>query len=159
MPFPDFPYNGQLVTERKTVERVPLKWFGFVTAAFNAAFLRVSNPAISRSALSASIAATSITAPTLAAGLYLITIYAQATTAATTSSSIAPFVTHVVSGVTVTQLAPFALTANTPTNSASWTFLVRSDALAVIKYGVTYGSVGATAMVYRLDVALAQVPT
>lgn len=153
---PEPPYRSPVVSAKAIMLSVWLKWCELLGRALN------SSPRVlgyvTLSGLHASIAATSFATPVLAAGLYRVSVTIRPSTAATVSSSIIPFLTATQSGQTTTQTPPYALTANDVTVPATWMFFQRIDTNTVLKYGTTYASVGATAMVYQLDAFVEQVP-
>jgi hypothetical protein len=108
--------------------------------------------------LTAAIGLTPFQLGTISAGLYRVTWYARITTAATGSSSLTIHITATDGGVTTTQSGP-ALTGNTTSTVQSGMLLVRADAATAISYSTDYISVGATAMAYRLDLVIDQVPS
>lgn len=101
---------------------------------------------------SASIAATDMTGGTLAAGLYRVSYYLRVTTAEF-GSSIYVTLDWVTGGVTRSR-AGTLVDGSSTANSDTATFLIRSDALAAVRYSTTYG--GAT-LQYALDVLLEEV--
>ena len=153
---PEPPYAAPMIDALKRAERVWLKWFQLVQRAANIAPLVLGT--VSLSGQNASIAATSVaTNGALVGGLYRVSIYARVTTAAGVSSSLAPFVTYVENGIVKTQTGA-ALTANSTAVPGSWPFLVNIDPATVIKYGFTYASNAAGAMVYGSSIAVESVP-
>lgn len=155
MAIPDPPNNSTLVDGLKYAMGVWLKWFGLIQRQMNITPTVIGS--VSLSAKNATIAATSISTAPLASGMYRLSVYARVTTAAGVSSSLTPFITYVESGLTKTQTGG-ALTSNSTTAPGSWTFFARADAQTVLKYGFTYASNAAAAMVYGADVVVEFVP-
>lgn len=97
----------------------------------------------------ASIASTPLQVGTVAKGWYAVTVYARATQAATTSGSVVVTIEHRDDGIAAHQDSP-ALT-NDVAKPLSYTFLVKMDASSPLTFATTYASVGATPLVYKLD--------
>jgi hypothetical protein len=140
-------------SKKLMLPRVWIDWFTALT-------LRVDESALGFAPVelenqNASIGSTSLPLDTLSAGVYRISYYARITTAATTSSSLTVSFGATDSGVGVT-FTGSAITGNTVSTVQSGTFIVRSDQAAPITYATVYASVGATAMVYRLDIVVEQ---
>jgi len=110
-----------------------------------------ASPPVNLESQNASIGLTSLLAS--ASGLYRVHWRFRVRTAATTSSSLLVTVTTTEGAVTVNQ-ASAAYTGNAVDAPQSGTFIVRADASAPIQYATTYASVGATAMLYDLDLFL-----
>ncbi len=105
---------------------------------------------------SATIVATDLSGASVTAGDYRVTWYARITQAATTSSSLIVTLSWTDGGVTPSY-AGSAITGNTVTTVQSDTFLMRSDAVAPIRYATTYVSVGGTPMKYALSLIIERV--
>lgn len=84
-------------------------------------------------------------------GLYRVSYRFRVTQAATTSSSLTFSVTTTDGGVTVTQSSA-AYTGNAVNAPQSGSFIVRCDSQAPLSYAMAFASVGATPMLYDLDV-------
>lgn len=113
--------------------------------------------AVSLTGQSASIAATDLTGGGASAqGLYRLTFYERITRPATTDSSLRVTFGWTDGGVPQTQSSTDLVT-NTTVSHDSGTYLVYSDAVAPITYATTYSTVGATTMLYRVDVTLEQI--
>ncbi len=147
-------YEAMVDTQRRP-SKTFIDWITALVADIDAAPARINVP-VELAGQNASIGVTAIPSESLSAGWYRVTVYARATTAATTSSSLIPTITAIDNGLSVTQSGA-ALTSNSVTLPASWTFFVYSDAASPISYSITYASVGATALVYRIGIVLEQV--
>ena len=84
------------------------------------------------------------------AGRYRVSWYLRVKVAAGTSSSAQLSVTGTDGAGAVTQQGP-ACTGNTATTAQSGSLIVRTDAAAPITFSLAYGSVGAPAMKFDLD--------
>jgi hypothetical protein len=102
---------------------------------------------------SASIATTAVPLGTLAGGIYRVHWYARVTTPATTSSSLTVTISWTDDAIVCTASGA-ALTGNTTTTVQSGTVVLEADRSTAISYATAYASVGATAMVYKLDVTV-----
>lgn len=102
---------------------------------------------------SASIGTTAIPTSSLVAGLYLVMAFTRVTTAATTSSSLQVDITATDDSVSYTQTGT-AITGNTTSTTGRDFFFLSVDGASPVSYSTTYASVGATSMVYKLDLAL-----
>jgi hypothetical protein len=100
----------------------------------------------------ASIAATDLI-PVPATGLYRITYRIRVTQAATVSSSILLTLSATDGGVACA-MATAAYVGNVTNAPQTGTLLLRTDAGSPITYATTYASVGATAMVYEIDLVV-----
>lgn len=129
-------------------------WFGVLPATLDSICNRRNT--VSLTAQAASIGATDFSGGLVKAGLYRVSYYARITRAATTSSTLTVTLGWTDGGVAQNQ-AGTAMTGNTTATSQSGTCLIRSDAGAAITYTTTYGSVGATTMLYSLDSSIEQV--
>lgn len=105
---------------------------------------------ISLSAQSAAIPATPMPLGTTAAGLYRVAWTFRITTAATVSSSLTVTIQYTDGSVSCQQVGA-GVTGNATNTVQSGVILLRSDTAAAINYAVSYASVGATSMVYKLD--------
>jgi len=155
VPFVSAPLNPReaIVDERRRPTRSFIEWATSLIEDVDAAPARVIRASVTGQI--ASIGATPLATAALAEGWYRVTVYARVTTAAATSSSLIPTITHTDSGISCSQSGD-AMTSNVATLPKSWTFLVYSDGAAPISYSTTYASVGVPAMAYRLDVILEQ---
>jgi hypothetical protein len=123
--------------------------------AIQVLFDSTSNPTLV--SVAASIAATNIPLPSLSRGLYRVSYYARIMQAASTSSSL----TVTLGWVDATVACSFsgsALTGNTTATSQSGTQMIRCDEETNVTYATTYASSGGTAMQYRLDLLVEQIP-
>ncbi len=99
---------------------------------------------------SASIGVTSFPLSTVNAGMYRVGWAARVTTAAGISSSLTVSVAYTRLGVSCVQTSA-AMTSNATNQPASGSFILHADGGAPITWSTTYGSSGAPAMVYELD--------
>lgn len=106
---------------------------------------------VALTAQNASIAATTL--EPVASGRYRVSYRVRLSQAATTSSSIQIAVTTTEGGVNCKQLSA-AYTGNVTNRPQSGVFLIHSDASSPVTFETTYASVGATPMLYELDVVL-----
>lgn len=104
---------------------------------------------------SASISATNFAILLVQPGVYRLSMAAQITRAATTSSSLT--VTFGWTATVACTTSSTAITGNTTATTGSLTYLVRVDEATAITYATTYVSVGAVTMRYTLDVLCEQV--
>ena len=114
------------------------------------------NASTSVSAQSASIGATSIPTQALNAGLYRVTFYATVTTQATVSSSLEVTISWTDIGQ-ARFITSTAYTGNSVSGAATGSVMFYADAGAPVTYSTTYATVGATDMVYSLQVVLEKV--
>lgn len=131
-----------------------LTYLGRLPLTLDSAPVRVGFRALTDQA--ASIASTNIAPAGLPAGLYRIEFHMRVTVPATVSSTIT-FAAAWTDGGVAQSYAWAALVGNTTTSAQSAGTLIHIDAGTAVNYTVTYGSVGATAMQYRLDVLLTRV--
>lgn len=113
--------------------------------------------AVSLSAQSADIAATPIPMPDLTAGRYRVSVYTRVTRAATTSSELLLTIGW-IDGTVVMTSAGATLTGNVTTTFEQRTLFLAVDANASITYTAEYTSVGATAMQFKLEIAVEAMP-
>ena len=113
----------------------------------------------------AAIAATSLTISTptglttkLSKGLYRVSTYARITQAASTSSSLTVTLGWTDGTVGCIHTGA-AITGNTTTRNQSLSVMIRCDNATTITYSTAYASSGGTAMQYRLDIAVEELPT
>lgn len=104
----------------------------------------------------ASLGATELTDGALAAGVYRVSFYATVVQAATVSSSLTVTLDHTDRGASKA-VTSAAMTGNTLGTMLSGTALIRVDVNSPVRYSTTYGSVGATALLYDLIVVLERV--
>lgn len=131
------------------------EWFSLLAGQLNASpFIQNG---VSLDSQGASIGATDFTGGALSGGLYRLSYYVQVTRAATTSSSIQVTLAWTFNGATVT-FPGTVLTGNTLTTGTSQQVMVRIDAGSPVTYATTYASVGATSMLYSLNVTIEQLP-
>lgn len=104
---------------------------------------------------SASIAPTSFGILQVQPGVYRLSMAAQVTRAATTSSSLT--VTFGWTSTVACTTSSAAITGNSTATTGNLTYLVRVDEATAITYATTYVSVGAVTMQYQLDVTCEQV--
>lgn len=107
---------------------------------------------------SAAKSTTTLPIQSVTAGLYRVSYVLQITTPGTVSSS-ATFTLGWTNanGVACSQSGA-ALTGNTTATQQNGTFVVNVSASSNITYAVAYASVGATAMVYSVNVTAEQLP-
>lgn len=133
-------------------------WFRFfsqLVARSVIGILRVGN-AVHRTSIGASIVATTIFLPSQT-GDFRVSWYAQVTTAATTSSSIAVTIGWTSNGIACSK-AFTALTGNTTATADGSSVLIRADSGLPVTYATTYASVGGTPMAHSLDVVAEALP-
>lgn len=99
----------------------------------------------------ASIDYTALPIQNLTQGLYRVSYYLRITQAATTSSSAEVTLRWTDGGVTPT-FTGAAVNGNTTTSYQSGSVVLHADDISSIEYRVTYASVGATPMRYRLEI-------
>lgn len=104
---------------------------------------------------SASIGVTSFGLGALSAGMYRISYYAHITQAATTNSSLAVTFGW-TDGIALSHTFP-SITGNSPGTTDAQTWPVHLTA-GPITYATTYGSTGATPMIYALYLQVETVP-
>lgn len=112
---------------------------------------------VSLSAQGADIAATPVPMPDLTAGLYRVSYFVRVTRAATTSSEIQIVIGWTDGSVALTS-AGTNLTGNTTSTFEQRTLLLAIDANAAITYEAIYTSVGATAMLFKLEIVVEKLP-
>jgi len=113
--------------------------------------------AVELTAQSASIVTTDIPLPSVQEGLYRLSYSLRITQAATVSSSAALAFSWTTSGVSCSQ-AFTAVTGNTTASQTSDMITVSVDASTAIRYAVAYSSVGATSMMFAVDVRAEVLP-
>ena len=128
------------------------RWLSLVVTRLLSAVLTVAST--HRTGLSASISATTIYTPTQPA-TFEVSWAARVSTAASTSSSIAVTVSWTQGGIACSK-AFSAQTGNTTATVDGSAIPIRPDSGQPVQYATTYASVGATAMVYALDVVVRQ---
>lgn len=111
---------------------------------------------VKREAQGASIAATDITEGELAAGCYAVHYYQRISRAATTSSSLSIAFDWTDGGVPISQSFA-AITGNTTATQQNDGLFIRVDKGTPVRYATTYASLGATSMLYKLDISLTYV--
>lgn len=125
-------------------------WFQSVITRVQTAAYAVSSAAVALEDQNAAIGLTSLV-PISAAQLYRVTWRVRLSQAATTSSSLRVDIVTTDGGVTVTYSST-AYTGNAVSAPQSGSFLVRCDASVPLQYQTQYASVGATPMLYDLDI-------
>ena len=150
------PFSDFVVETTRRMTSAWQKWFGDLAASVGTIPSIINRVSLSTQA--ASIAATNFAGTTLAAGDYRATWYARITRAGTVSSTLTVTLGWTDGGV-AQSYAGAAMTGNTTTTVQSGTFMLRSGAATSITYATTYGSVGATAMQYALDLTLEKLRT
>lgn len=131
------------------------RYFGQQAQAISASPVLLDT--ITVTASGASIGATDLSGGALSEGLYELRFYARIVQAATVSSSLTVTLDFVDKGVVVSRSFP-ALTANTiATALTDPPLTIRSDGASPIRYSTTYASVGATPMLYDLEIVLTRV--
>lgn len=115
---------------------------------------RVGNP-LAIPATTGALGSTPIPLPGLSAGLYLVAVFTRVTTAAGTSSSVAPVVTFTDGGISAS-LVGQALTSNTVATVGSEVWLIRVDAGSPISISTAYASSGSPAMAYSMAVTVSR---
>lgn len=161
-----FPKEKKFGRYRTQLERVEdLLRNLFLTDSWNQYFTQQGTDieqAASRVALksladqSASIGATDVTDGTLPAGWYRLSYYERVTQAATTSSSLTFTAGWTDKGQAMSQ-AFAAITGNILTTYQEGSLFIYSDGASPITYTITYASVGATPMKYKLGVVLERI--
>lgn len=156
MPFTSAPLNVHepMVDRQGRPSKTFIDWITALQTDVDQAPARLHRKSLANQ--SASIGATALETQSLSAGLYRVSVYARVVTPATTSSSLIPTITFTDETIACSQSGD-AMTSNSVTAPKSWTFLVRIDAASPISYSTTYASVGATAMVYDLEIVVEQV--
>lgn len=109
------------------------------------------------SAQSASIGATDMTDGGLSAGWYRISYFWRITQAATVSSSISIAFDWTDDGVTLTHTGGTSTVNAVDAYESGGVELFYTDSNSPIRYSVTYASVGATPMLYKLQIVLSEV--
>lgn len=151
--FPPIPYYAPpLEGDEKPLSRDWYLWL-FALVALVQASARVV-VATSLTGLSALIPATALNVTV--AGVYRVSWTLRVTQAATVSSSLTVTIGYTDAGV-VLSVAGAAVTGNTVTTVQSGSVLLRSDAASPVTFAVAYGSVGATPLLYKIDVTCEQV--
>ena len=112
---------------------------------------------VSLSAQSADIGATPVPMPDLSAGTYRVSVYVRVTRVATVSSEIQIVIGWTDGGIALTS-AGTNLTGNTTTTFETRTLFLAVDANAPITYEAIYTSAGATAMQFKLEIVVEQMP-
>lgn len=107
--------------------------------------------------LNASIAPVALALGSLHAGQYRVTWRFRKTQAATTSSSLLFTLGWTDGGVSMTRSST-AKTGNTTATEDNDTWVIRIDPASPVTYATTYASVGATPMLYELEVHVEQLP-
>lgn len=102
----------------------------------------------------AALALGDVPTPKLTAGLYRVSVHAQVTRAATTSSSLNVTVRWTYNGTAQSRAFAAALVGNALTTWDALCFPIRVDANTRVRYETAYASVGGTTMQYSVDVAL-----
>lgn len=145
------PYSAPILQNGKDLVSAPwYQWFFGLTERVGETAQAVETTSLSTQ--SASIGATPMLV-TSYSGLYRVSVYLRITRAATVSSAATVTIGWTETAVPLTFSFP-AVTGNTIQSLLTDSLIVRSDAAAPITYAVTYASVGATTMQYRLDVVL-----
>ena len=142
------PVNDALVDKKGMLSEV---WAQFLQTQFGLVFSSPANLSPqSITEQNASIGTTSLPLGSVNAGLYGIRVYAQITTVATTSSSLAVTIGWTSQGQTLSQTFP-ALTGNSLTTFGSGSLpMIFVDAGSAITYSTTYASNAAGEMKYNL---------
>ena len=99
----------------------------------------------------ASIATTGLSLGSVAPGIYRVSYRTRVTTPATVSSSLTVTLSWTEGGVAQSRVGA-VLIGNSVTTYDFATIPIRADVSTPISYAVAYASVGATAMVFDLDV-------
>lgn len=100
---------------------------------------------------SAAIATTALAIDTVHAGVWRISVQVRVVVPATASSDVQATISWTQGGVTQTQTTAL-LTGNLTTTREGMTVVLRVTQATPVSYAVSYTSVGATPMVYELDV-------
>jgi len=127
------------------------RWFERIPSTLNS-IPNVLN-LVSLSDQSAAITTTDFADSTLLKATYRVSYHARISRAATTSSILTLTFTWEEDGVTQT-VTGAAMNGNTTTTRQSDSFLLRSDAGEAVNYAAAYTTVGATSMLYTLDISL-----
>lgn len=158
LPRPDLesaPISEPIADRVGILSRIWAVWFRGLTDRLNSFARRAALP-VALTAQAGSVGPTAATVA-LAAGLYRVSVHARITQAATTSSSLTVAIGYTDGGVACSQAGP-ALTGNTVATVQSLTFVVKVDAGTTITYTATRASVGATPMLYALNVGIELLP-
>lgn len=154
---PPPPLDTEIVELSKGLGVVPgamtrdfAEWLRGVTTRVSASAYSPRSSAVGLTAQTASIGLTTLFPS--ATGLYRVCWRFRLSTAATTSSLLELTITA-TDGVTVTYSSG-AYTGNITTDPQTGMFLVRADAGTPVAYNTDYASVGATQMIYELDITL-----
>ena len=99
----------------------------------------------------AAIATTALAIDTVHAGVWRISVQVRVVTPATTSSEVQVTISWTQGGVTQTQTTAL-LNGNLTTTREGLTVVLRATQATPVSYAVSYTSVGATNMVFELDV-------
>jgi hypothetical protein len=103
----------------------------------------------------AAIPSTPIPMAALLGGLYRLSYYIRVTRAATTSSSLQVTIGHTDGAVLITDVGA-ALTGNLTSTHEGRVIPFKADQSSPITYAVAYASVGATTMLYAIDLIVEQ---
>lgn len=104
----------------------------------------------------ASISTTPVEIGQVSQGIWRVSTHLRVKTPATVSSSVQVTISWTDGGVAQSESGTL-LNGNLTTTREGKTFIIRTDASSPISYAVAYASVGATAMIYTLDVVVEQV--
>lgn len=110
---------------------------------------------VRRASNSAAIATTALAIDTVHAGVWRVSVQVRVVTPATTSSEVRATISWTQGGVTQTQTTA-NLVGNLTTTREGLTVVLRATQGTPVSYAASYSSVGATAMVYELDVVAEQ---
>lgn len=140
--------------------RVWVQWFTelFTALAQSASIAANGAASATGTAQAASIASTALGAATYPEGTYRVSVTAQVTQAATTSSSVTMTVSWTSYGASCSYSWP-AMTGNTTaTTLTAPPLMIHVDQATSVSYSTTYASVGATPMQYAYRVVMETLP-
>lgn len=131
------------------------KWVDYLTQVVDTLFAApLRQKVIVLTNQGASIGATSVGA--LSGGIFRVSYYTRITQPASTSSGLTVTIGWTESGVPLS-LAGAAIIGNLVTSVQTNTYLIRADPASATTFATTYGSTGATPMLYRLEVTVEQI--
>src|SRR5438105_234442 len=144
------PQSDPLVSQTGLMGERWYRWLSLIVSRMQSAVLGVAS--VHRTGISGSIGATTIYTPTQAKG-FRVSWGARISTPATTSSSLTVTVNWTQGGVACSKSFT-ALTGNTTATADGNSVPIWPDSGQPIQYATTYASVGGTAMVHQLDLAV-----
>ncbi len=132
-------------------------WLQTVLDRVNQTFYTLQRVSLSTQDAAISATAIPVADGAITTGLYRVSWHARITRAGTVSSSLTLTIGYTDGAVAITQSGA-AITGNTTNSVQSGTLLIRADAGTDITYSTAYSSVGATSMLYRVDLVLEEAP-